>query len=972
MLAVKRDAATSPPFSAAGLSLIFFLSGAAALIFEALWFHQAGLALGNSVWASSLVLAGFMGGLALGNALVGYAGHRLARPLRAYGVVEIVVGMTGLGLVYLLPALIPLLAPWLGPLAGHPLALNTVRLGIAFIMLLIPATAMGATLPLVVAALHRRDPRFGRVLGRLYGWNTLGAVVGVVLAEILLLPVLGVRGSGWLAAGLDLLAAAGAFALAWAAGRAPVRDRGATPVEAGAGHPLGRRGWGLLAATFICGGILLALEVVWFRFLQLFVLGTGLAFALMLAVVLAGIALGGLLGSVWLSRGPAPVRQAPVVALSGGVAVVGVYLLLDLVIQPFQGEFLQTWDRILLVAVPLMLPVSLLSGLLFTLLGEALNTVIASCTRAAGYLTLANTGGAMLGSALAGLVLLPSLGMERSLRWLAAGYGVAALCMLLAGTTGLSAGRWLRRPLPVTVLIGFLLAVLFFPAGLLQRRYLDYPTAYYRRAEGAQVVAVREGLTETVILMEVKRFGETLYHRLVTNAFSMSATTYPSQRYMSLFADLPMVLRPQASNALLISYGVGVTARALLNRASLAEIDVVDTSRDILEMSRRIYPGAGENPLLDPRVTVHVEDGRFFLQTTGKTYDIITGEPPPPRMAGIINLYTREYFHLLAARLKPGGMATYWLPVHSLHPDEARAIMAAFCDAFPDCTLWSGAGWDWLLAGSRGGMERADAEGFSRSWDDPVAGPAMRRMGMERPEQLGALFLADAATLKEWIGGVMPLDDDHPRRLRSREPDMKAVYEAYRPWTDAVAAGRRFAGSPWIRQVWPQSLISASLPYFLVQRDLNRLMFSETPGLPDSLPAVHELLTETDLTVMPLLLLGTDPQALDAADRARARGVDDAGVTARLGLRALAHRDLPGATSQLMAAWQQGDHRASTAWALLYVLCRNGEIEQAAAFATGSGLAADETAGGRGALEFLAARFGLQVAAGQPAGGAGH
>ncbi|MCZ6832542.1 MAG: spermidine synthase [Acidobacteria bacterium] len=969
---MKRDAATSHLFPAAGLSLIFFLSGAAALIFEALWFHQAGLALGNSVWASSLVLAGFMGGLALGNGLVGYAGHRLARPLRAYGVMEIAVGMTGLGLVYLLPALIPLLAPWLGPLAGHPLALNTLRLGVAFVLLLVPATAMGATLPLVVSALHRRDPRFGRVLGRLYGWNTLGAVAGVVVAEILLLPVLGVRGSGWLAAGLDLLAAAGAFVLARAAARTPVAGDGATPVKARTGNPLGRRGWGLLAATFICGGILLALEVVWFRFLQLFVLGTGLAFALMLAVVLAGIALGGLLGSVWLSRGSAAVRQAPVVALVSGTTVVGVYLLLDPVMQPFQGEFLQAWDQILMVALPLMLPVSLLSGLIFTLLGDALNTVIASSTRAAGYLTLANTTGAMLGSALAGLVLLPSLGMEHSLRGLAAGYGVAALCMLLAGTAGLSAGRWLRRPLPVMVVAGFLLAVLFFPAGLLERRYLDYPTAHYRSSEGAQVVAVREGLTETIILMEVKRFGETLYHRLITNAYSMSATTYPSQRYMALFVDLPMVLRPQASNALLISYGVGVTARALVNRASLAEIDVVDTSRDILEMSRRIYPGAGENPLLDPRVKVHVEDGRFFLQTTGKTYDIITGEPPPPRMAGIINLYTREYFHLLAGRLKPGGLATYWLPVHSLHPDETRAIMAAFCDAFPDCTLWSGAGWDWLLAGSRGGMGRGDAEAFSRPWADPIVGPELRRMGVERPEQMGALFLADAVTLKEWIGGVTPLDDDHPRRLRSREPEMKAVYEAYRTWTDADAARRRFAGSPWVRQVWPQSLIGASLPYFSVQRDLNRLMFGEISGLPDSLPAVHGLLTETDLRTMPLLLLGTDPQALAAADRAQARGVDDAGVTARLGLRALAHRDLPGATARLTAAWQQGDHRASTAWALLYVLCRNGQIDQAAAFASGSDLAADDSAGGRRALNFLAARFGLQVAAGDHPGGAGR
>ena len=201
---------------------------------------------------------------------------------------------------------------------------------------------------------------------------------------------------------------------------------------------------------------------------------------------------------------------------------------------------------------------------------------------------------------------------------------------------------------------------------------------------------------------------------------------------------------------------------------------------------------------------------------------------------------------------------------------------------------------------------------------------------------------------------------------------MNAVYDAYRPWTDAVAARRRFAGSPWVRQVWPQSWIGASLPYFTVQRDLNRLMFGEMAGLPDTLPAVHGLLTETDLQTVPLLLLGTDPQVLAAADRAQARGVDDVGLTARLGLRALASRDLTGASARLTAAWQQGDHRASTAWALLYVLCRNGQIDQAAAFAAGSGLADDDSAGGRRALDFLAARFGLQVAAAHRSAGAGR
>ena len=175
------------------LYTVFFASGASALIFETLWFRQAGLAFGNSVWASSLVLSGFMGGLALGNALAARYGSGLKSPLRAYAIAETAIAITGVGLVSLFPVLAGALAPWFRPLIDHPWILNPLRLLIAFLLLLIPSTAMGITLPLLVRALSQRragsaelvdsrggpagDAFFGRVLGRLYGWNTLGAIV---------------------------------------------------------------------------------------------------------------------------------------------------------------------------------------------------------------------------------------------------------------------------------------------------------------------------------------------------------------------------------------------------------------------------------------------------------------------------------------------------------------------------------------------------------------------------------------------------------------------------------------------------------------------------------------------------------------------------------------------------------------------------------------------------------------------------
>lgn len=167
---------------------------------------------------------------------------------------------------------------------------------------------------------------------------------------------------------------------------------------------------------------------------------------------------------------------------------------------------------------------------------------------------------------------------------------------------------------------------------------------------------------------------------------------------------------------------------------------------------------------------VHVEDGRFFLQTTDETFDLITAEPPPLRGAGITSLYSREYFQLVRDRLRDGGVATYWLPVNQLWLSETKAIMRGFCRAFPDCSLWSGAGLQWMLAGTGGAHHPVPEEQFSAQWHDPIVAPELAALGFERPESLGATFLADAVTIGEWTQGAPPLDDDHPGRILALYP----------------------------------------------------------------------------------------------------------------------------------------------------------------------------------------------------------
>jgi spermidine synthase len=298
-----------------------------------------------------------------------------------------------------------------------------------------------------------------------------------------------------------------------------------------------------------------------------------------------------------------------------------------------------------------------------------------------------------------GAVLIPRIGLERSFLVIAIGYGVAALLLVAGRSRGVGAGR--RRPLWLAG-AAFGAGVAFFPAGRMEAVYLQFPINRLSH-DGERRVASREGRLETLQYLRADSFGRPAYYRLVTNNHSMAATDPRNRRYMRLFAHLPSILHPAPESAVLLGLGLGVTATALTEDARLRSIEIVDISPDVPAMLPVVYPDPETNPLRDLRVRLHVEDGRFFLATTPHRYDVITAEPPPPHYAGVANLYSREFFRGLADRLNPGGIATYWLPVHDLKADEARAVVRAFLDVFPDASLWTGAGLNFDLNGPLGG-----------------------------------------------------------------------------------------------------------------------------------------------------------------------------------------------------------------------------------------------------------------------------
>jgi len=933
---------------------IFFLSGFSALVFETLWFRQAGLAFGSSVWASSLVLSGFMAGLAVGNAVAARRGDRLGNPVRVYALIEAAIAAAGISLVYLLPILGRLLSPLMGPLLDRPLMLNPLRLGLSFLLLLVPSAAMGMTLPLLTRALSAVDPNFGSVLGKLYGWNTLGAVFGAVAAETVLIGALGVRGSAWFAGSLNVLAAVVALRLAGTAAADPAEPEvGSPPVEPAALLRGGR--W--LAAAFLAGFCLLCLEVVWFRFLSLFVVGRSAAFAILLGLVLAGIALGGLFAGRWLRSHPeAHVHAGPILLLSG-LATVVTYRLFPGVLQSLGDAPAEAAFDVFLVSAPLILPASLLSGVFFTLAGAALRQRLRTAAATTGTLTLSNTVGAGLGALAGGFLFLPRFGIEASFFIVALLY--LATGLLLLPRSGIAA----KKAVALCVFCAAVTAL--FPFGEMGDRYVRRAADHWLGGGEGRLIAWEEGLNETILYMEHRRMGGRYYHRLATNAISMSGTLYEARRYMKLYVYLPVALHPNPENALLISYGVGSTAKALTDSGRYDSIDVVDISSEILEMNDIVFPDPGEHPLRQPGVCVHVEDGRYFLQNTDRLYDLITGEPPPPTMAGVVNLYSREYFELMRDRLAEGGVVTYWLPIHTLSEESSLAILRAFCDVFEDASLWHGMGPNLMMVGSRhlrGVETEAD---FSRQWGIPRVAAELKTLGFERPEQLGTLFIGDRRYLEEITRDTEPLVDDRPKRIARRSEEAEAS-RLYRSWLlDVGEARQRFRESPLIERLWPASLRERTLSFYAVQETVNRLSVAPKPPDDWHFEDLHGLLRYTGFQTPVLWLLGSDgdyqriiadvtPEDLASPDYA-----SRCDVQYHAAARLISRRRFEQALAPLERAGVHGDFRARATALRIYLLCTMRRTGEARALAG----ALFEERGERGPLapywSFLGGTFGI-------------
>lgn len=747
--------------SPALLYVLVAMSGAAGLGYELLWIRALGLHFGTTAPAITSVVATFMAGLGAGNWLLGAAADRSERPFALYLRLELGIAVTGL----LVSLFVLRGGPWLDALSraceqAGALAGPARALGLAALMF-VPATLMGGTLPVLSRALAQRG-HSGSTLGLLYACNTLGAIGGALLPDFVLIPHYGLTLTAFAAAGCNVCVVVGVGVLG-ASGRLRAADSSSEVARVAneitdttpAAAALQRSVAVVLSA---CSGFsAMGFEVLWSRTLQHWTAALVTSFAVLLALNLAALSLGALCTRRVADRVAQPLRVASLLLGATGV----------LALAPIAGASLWRevergmWPRapemrrlsLWVDAVDALLHATYLEAAPCLLMGASFPFVAAAFLREGhagektGQLLTVNTLAGVLGALVMGFACLPALGQQGS-------YCVVALLLVTVAAlcSSLLATSWSARAGGAVALVVVLALASWLPKELLLH-------AHFR--SGGQVIAVREGSTTTAAAALRMAYGQPYYAELLTPGVSMSNTGPQARRYMSMMAHAALLSARERKNALLICYGVGNTASALLSHSRLQRLDVVDISREVLALAPRFARARGTNPLADRRAHVFVDDGRHHLLVHEQQYDVITAEPPPPTHAGVVNLYSREFYRLAKSRLASGGVITQWLPVFELSDAEVRAMIAAFVAELKHTALLYGYREHLILIGSQSPLV-IDPLRVQEVASDPSVARNLQRSGIGDLDDVLGSVLATDAELRRAARGSLAVTDDRP------------------------------------------------------------------------------------------------------------------------------------------------------------------------------------------------------------------
>ena len=712
------------------LAGLFLLSGTAALVYQVAWLRMLSLVFGVTVYAASAVLTSFMGGLALGSWLGGRTADRARAPLRVFALLELGIAVSALAVPFALEAVSGLYIRAHGLVPDALVPLTVARFLCSGLILLVPTTLMGASLPLLARYVTDAGGSAATRIGWLYAMNTTGGIVGTVLAGFTLIGAIGVTATTRLAAALNIAVGLGALGLS-AVRRTADRD-----VERTAEPPLAPAPprTVILFVVALAGFAGLALEVVWFRLLTLFLTATTYAFTTMLSTVLLGIALGSAIAAARVRWSPDPVRALAWIQIWTGVLVL-------LSMTALAHTFRMGWrtSGMIQACVVAMLPATILMGATFPFaVAIWLGNVRTDVGRRVGVLYALNVCGAVAGSLAGGFILLPWLGTRGSLLLLAAVY-VAAGCLVAASGGGRR--RALRTALAgAAMFVGAAVSLPDIYASVLARRH----------GAGERLVFRAEGV-QTTATVHYQASGRRL---LFLDGLHQASDSAEMVRVHAEIGQLPMALHQDPRQALVVGVGGGVTAGAVAAHPETAT-DVVELAASVVS-AVPYFAHVNGNLLQRPNVRMRVDDGRNFLRLTARRYDVITADLIQPIHAGAGNLYSIEYFTLARQALNDGGLMMQW--VGQREATHYKLIMRTFLTAFPNATLWSNGT---LMVGSVQPL-RFSREAFERQLAVPDVRFAFALVGLDNFEALLARYTAGPDEMRRFVGDGPILTDDRP------------------------------------------------------------------------------------------------------------------------------------------------------------------------------------------------------------------
>ncbi|MGI9166830.1 MAG: fused MFS/spermidine synthase [Pyrinomonadaceae bacterium] len=763
----------------------FILSGATGLIYEVLWARMLGLVFGATTLAISTVLAAFMGGLALGSALAGRLASRIRRPLRAYGIIEIGIALYALS--------VPLLFSLVDSLYAliwqqfHPsfFAFSLWRFALSCVMLLVPTTLMGATLPVLAVALVRSPGFKSTWVTRLYTCNLVGAIAGTIAAGFFLLPTLGMRATIYVAAAINIVIGLVTIFVDRASNAKDIesfRDeskREITKLETREVSTVkeieGVRFW--LFCAFVSGFVTISAQVAWTRMLAMIIGSSTYAFTIVVALFLVGLSAGAFL--IGQKRRTDSLRSS--ILKVELLTAISLYLSLA-VVSKTPGFLLDTglrlkigtWGGLLILQILaagllILLPAFLMGTVMPLVLLWASSSHALSSVRLVGRSYAINTLGAIAGAFFTGFILIPNTSTKFTILF------AAALCLLVAGIAYQPRSdvrdRDLRRSLAVgaTTLLVLLLFVLAPGMNLENLSIGAYDTLVRVLAKTREGVSDRESVNGPEVhklLMYEEGPTSTVSVRKDWDITSLAINgrTNASDREdmptQVMVGQLPLLLAPRVNNGLVVGFASGVTVGAML-QSPIESLECIELEPATLAASR-YFEHVNNRPLSDPRLRLRIDDARTYLRVTPTRYDVIVSEPSHPWVPGVANLFTQEFFARGRDRLTEGGLFVQWVQIYQLSTASLRSVLATYQNVFPHVLVFrvGGAtkGKDLILVGSQ---KPLSFDLLSERLKNPLISAELKRVGMDSEAAVRSWYVCDETQLTTAVAGAVINTDDN-------------------------------------------------------------------------------------------------------------------------------------------------------------------------------------------------------------------